>query len=236
MKKDRELDYLNRFKSLYENFPSGEILESEQPDFIVESKRGKIGIELTELFQDSHLRGYSKFQQESSSRHLFTNELIAILQNYVSFTFHIGIEFNEFKPVNKLNKTLILKKAFRATINRISNLENKQMIEISDFKILPEQINSIHIGRFDGLKESYDEMPEGGTVSDIENIHIESILEKKHKKLKKYQNCSEQWLLIREGNYYAGSFADFKITKPIDTLFDKIFILRSNYNKIIELK
>jgi len=233
---EQELYYLDRFKALYRNFPTGKISKAEQPDFIVYSKQGKIGIELTELFQDSHLKGYSEYQQKSSARHIFTNELIGILQKYVSFTFHIGIGFNAFKSVNKLNKDRVIKKAFRATINNILNLDNKQSIVVDDFRILPEEINSIHVGRFDGLEESYDEMPEGGPVSDLENIHIEEVLEKKHRKLKKYKECSEQWLLIREGNYYAGSFAEFKVTKPITTSFDKVFILRSNYNKIIELK
>ncbi|UJH90285.1 hypothetical protein LZ575_15665 [Antarcticibacterium sp. 1MA-6-2] len=236
MNSTQELYYLNRFKELYENFPPGEIIKSEQPDFIVQSNDSKIGIEITEIFQDTHLEGYSKFQKLSSDRHFFTNELISQIQNFVSFPFHMGIGFNDFKLIKRQKKDLILNKAFCATIKHILILENKQSVIIEDFDMLPEEINSIQIGRFDGLKESYDVMPEGGAVSIIENIHINNILNKKHRKLGKYQICSEQWLLIREGNYYAGSFAEIKVSEPITTLFDKLFILRSNYNKIIELK
>src|SRR6185437_8674280 len=48
-KKDIESYYLARFKELLPDFPAGAITPTEEPDFLVETPRGQLGIELTEL-------------------------------------------------------------------------------------------------------------------------------------------------------------------------------------------
>jgi len=50
MNKERENNHLKHFKSIFKNFPDGEIECQERPDFIVHSKTKIIGIELTEIF------------------------------------------------------------------------------------------------------------------------------------------------------------------------------------------
>jgi len=47
-KKKKELALLMRVKSLYTQFPRGEIEPSEQPDFLISNETTTIGIELTE--------------------------------------------------------------------------------------------------------------------------------------------------------------------------------------------
>ncbi len=51
-KKDVELHYFQRFKVLLEPFPSGSILPTEEPDFLVIGTARIIGIELTELHRE----------------------------------------------------------------------------------------------------------------------------------------------------------------------------------------
>ena len=58
----------------------------------------------------------------------------------------------------------------------------------------------------------------------------------KEKKLLTYRDCDQQWLLIREGNYYSGSFSDIEIDLPIESLFDKVFLFRTRAREIVELK
>ena len=226
---------LEQFKTCYKSFPKGEVKKSEKPDFLIQTAGKKIGIELTEIFQDSY-NGHSKYQQRFSDRKKFTEKLIPELQKFVDFTFHISIHFSDFIHLKKSKEKELLLKAFKACVNHLIQLKNMQGVLIEDFRKLPEEINSIHIGRFDGLAESYDEMPDGGAVSNMTNAHIAPIISKKEKKLKKYQVCDEHWLLIKEGNYYAGTFSDIKIDYPIITNFSKIFLFRINKSEIIELK
>lgn len=47
-KKARELEYLQRFREIFANFPEGEVVASEHPDFLIKTQSRWIGIELTE--------------------------------------------------------------------------------------------------------------------------------------------------------------------------------------------
>jgi hypothetical protein len=47
-KKRQEEIYLRRFRGNFLEFPEGTILPHEHPDFLVETSRGRVGIELTE--------------------------------------------------------------------------------------------------------------------------------------------------------------------------------------------
>lgn len=226
---------LKQFKTCYKSFPEGKIQKSEKPDFLIQTAKKKIGLELTEIFQDSH-NGYSKYQQRSSDRHKFTKKLILELQKYVDFTFHISIHFSDFIHVQKAKEKEVVMQAFKATINQLIQLKNMQGGLIENFRKLPIEIDSIRIGRFDGLDESYDEKPDGGVVSEMTNVHIEPVILKKDEKLENYQECDEYWLLIKEGNYYAGTFSDIKIDYPINSNFSKVFLFRTNKLEIIELK
>jgi len=62
MSSPQEIRVLQVFQELYASFPHGKIQESESPDFILHSIDKVIGIEVTEVFQDSH-EGKSKLQQ-----------------------------------------------------------------------------------------------------------------------------------------------------------------------------
>jgi hypothetical protein len=48
-KKEKERWDLDRFLGLLTSFRHGEVIASEGPDFLVDSERGSVGIELTEL-------------------------------------------------------------------------------------------------------------------------------------------------------------------------------------------
>ncbi len=47
-KKARERAYLERFRENLEDFPDGEVVPSERPDFLIKAGSGRIGVEVTE--------------------------------------------------------------------------------------------------------------------------------------------------------------------------------------------
>jgi hypothetical protein len=63
-----------------------------------------------------------------------------------------------------------------------------------------------------------------------------SIILKKDKLINKYQECDDYWLIIKEGNYYAGSFGEIELLLPIESRFDKVFLYRSAMSQVIQLK
>ncbi len=54
-KKARERAYLQRFRQNFADFPEGEVVSSERPDFLIKAWSRWIGIELTEYYiQEPH--------------------------------------------------------------------------------------------------------------------------------------------------------------------------------------
>ena len=210
--------------------------KQEAPDFIVDLEGSKIGVELTEIFQDSNL-GHSKLQEYSSVANSFAHELINLIQPHINYKFSLGLRLNKNIQIKKTNKLDILKKTMEICVSAMADISNHHHIELeSYYDNLPEAIEAIHICHFDGLEESFNSKPEGGTIARLTINHIDPILKKKENKLSSYLQCDKQWLLIREGNYYAGSFSDVLIESPIVSLFDKVYLFRTQNKNIIELK
>lgn len=236
IKKEREEWILNLF---FENFKDGVLVKKkshESPDFIVEFKGKIIGIEVTEIYQDSYL-GLSKLKQNSMEGAKFTQMLIDLLKPDILFTYTIGVHFNDKFPIKQANRNYVLNQLVEICLPAMKNLSNHQILELENYyNNLPCEIESVIIVRFDGIDDSIDHRPEGGIVSQLELKHLNSILTSKEKKLANYLKCDEQWLLIREGNYFSGSFSSINIDSPIESQFDKVYLLRTRTNEIIQLK
>jgi len=235
-KKQRERWVMNLFIESYKKGRISIINEQEAPDFIVSLEGREIGIELTEIFQDSHL-GISKLKQASSDGSQFTEDLIALIQPHVPFTFSIGIHFNKDLPIKKSKKKKVLKELEVICVPAMANLQDHEYLELENYyDSLPSEIEDIHIYRSDGMEESIDSRPEGGTVAPLTISHLKIALTSKESKLSSYRICDEQWLVIREGNYYSGSFSEVEIDSPVESLFDKVFLFRTKAREIIEVK
>jgi len=235
-KKEREKWIMDFFIESYKDGKLTILLQQESPDFIVSLDGKRIGIELTEVFQDSDL-GVSKLRQSSSEGSLFTEEFIKIIQPYIPFKFSIGIHFNKNHPIKKSKKHEILNQLKEICVPRMMNLQNHGHLELENYyNKLPLEITDISVFRFDGMDESYDSRPEGGIVSNLTINHLTKILLLKERKLRSYSICDEQWLLIREGNYYSGSFSDVEVNLPIETSFDRVLLFRTRKREIIILK
>lgn len=236
MKREREEFIFYKFKNCYKDFPAGEVDNEniDRPDFIIKGEK-KIGIEITEVYQDSY-RKYSKMKQKSSDRNNFSILLVDMLQRNVTFKFEVSIQFNEHEYIKKREVNTILGSLYEVIYKDFIELRNNSEIICEDFKLLPKEINSIRILRFDELDESYHNNNDGGSIGVLNNIHIESILLKKEKALLKYKKCDEQWLLISQGDGYPGYFAEIDIEISLESSFDKILLFKLVESEVIELK
>ena len=107
--------------------------------------------------------------------------------------------------------------------------------ELNAYRLLPKEIDRIRLSHFKKQTFSYYSENEGGSVSDLTDTHLLYVIREKEKKLLKYKNCDEYWLLITEGNFHAGSFDNITASKIDKTSFDRIFLLREGKNELITL-
>ena len=107
---------------------------------------------------------------------------------------------------------------------------------------IPEFLQNIQIWN-EGQEFSAVTSSRGGIIESFSEEHLHRILEKKHKSLRSYRPCSEQWLVIVSGSIppiilpeerpklllasAATNFADTDIARPIQSDFDRVYFFRS---------
>ncbi|MGN7784470.1 hypothetical protein ACTJIJ_08085 [Niabella sp. 22666] len=224
------------FIKAYRDADISAYFKTEAPDYIIKLKDLKVGLELTEIFQDSDEK-FSELQRNSSDWKTFTEGFITKLQPHIDFKFMVGIDFSRFHSIKKSEKHSVLSKLVESCVPKLKGLQNREHLDLDYYDSVPEQIDSVHFSRYDALPESMNYQPEGGTVRELTSAVLQTVIDKKDKKLRTYSPCDEYWLLIREGNYYAGSFSD-EIAEPlvITSAYDKVFLFRTRKNEIISLK
>lgn len=238
-KKQNELWILEQFKQLYKEFPMGDIEESESPDFLIHTNGEIVGIEIAEIFQDSHLSKSSKLKQREIIQGGFGNTLLELLKSKLKrkTSFMLDIEFSIHHLFTKAQVNDLINQCWIPCMEVLWNNEVGFTRIENDGENLPKEINSIFIRLSKNGYEPFYCNNQGGGVDNLRFGHLERTLKKHEEALIKYKNCDEYWLIIREGNYYAGSFGeiDMNITIPINSCFDKVFIFRTRPSSNVPL-
>ena len=240
-KSELEIIIIDSFKENYKDFPKGELLQSESPDFTIVNGDIKIGIEIAEVFQDSHASKGSKLKQIESVQKKFEESLMEAIQKHTEKHLVLGVELVSPHTIASNMIEALVKECLPSCLEFIMNNESYNTIHLSNHYYqlhhpLPDEVDEIFIMIAPDHVPSFNDQSQGGTVSNLEFRHIEPTLKRHSEALFKYKPCNEYWLLIREGNYYAGSFQDVDIPVPIQSAFDKVFLLRTRHNEVIELK
>lgn len=233
LKKTKERKIIENLKSIYPEFPQGEIEETEAPDFIIHSSKMKIGVELV-----NYIRGQNK-----TGSPLRENEKIIIsLTELAKEGFEKLSKANLVVSLHWKNDFPITRKLKTQIINKLSKLiydycpeKNGELREIS-WKILlnynlDNYLNFILISRFDELTENYWYSPKAGFIGPDE-FELQSLISLKNNKVKEYKNkCDTVWLIIfAEGLDISSTVTHKNLSKfenyNFDSHFDRVIFFR----------
>lgn len=238
-KKEEEKLYLHSFKELYNLFPDGKISDKESPDFIIESKGKKIGIELSKIFQDSKMFGIESQAVDSMSEsitklisELLLKYTIPLLDVSIIFTFHHRLNSKErLILANKIVALILLNVPAPNTFIALENdFENKEHF--------PWEVTRLRIFNFPILDKHFIHHSFGGWVQENFVEEIQDILNKKNKKLSSFRACDFYWLIIHTVSFSSGSIFEPSIATlkhSYDCAFDKLFFLDYTMRKLYEL-
>ena len=235
MKHSEEARLIEYFRELYEEFPNGLLIHGDSPDIIVDNEGYKVGIELTEIFQDAHLKK-SKLKELEAFHSKIGNSLVKRIEELFNYKIVVHLGFNDIVTSKGKKIEDIVSKCIEASRDELLNLQISKGFNCTDPFLLPASIRRIAIFRFEESFDSYYGQNEGGVVNDLTFTHIKRTMDEKHKKVKLYKDCNEYWLVIKEGNYYAGTFRRMNIMVPIESRFDRVFLLRFKNGEVIRLK
>lgn len=239
--KKKERDLLLEFKTLYSEFPNGEIDDDESPDFLISGDEGSIGIEIEEYIRGQKMgkgSGGSPIRQVENNQ----SEFLRVAQNIyqakqlepliVDFSWY-GNKHVDHKDIRLLAEYVV------GLIVAILPLNTSSQVRIGreqfDDTPLEEYLSSIFLSKPVGLKSSkwnnYGTAFWGLGIDEIENL-ISSKERKIHQHLEK---CSQVWLLIVADGEQTSSTVDFsndQFTRIFQTKFSKVFLYDRPRQKI----
>jgi hypothetical protein len=252
MTKQEEQRIMEGFRKSYSNFPDGQVTPEPPPlpDFVLTTAHGKrIGIELTEAFHRHEAK------RRSAVKDQITDQLVESLRERLTFNFTFNIFLDE-RPLKKATMKKLILQLTDICVREFGTLANDNWGEVEhiDFDLssldaiqadrilqqgyrnLPPGIGRMRIHRYDRLPYSYNSKSEGGLVPNLTLEIIQPLLTKKEGLLSQQPPLDENWLLIREGNYFTGTFDRVHIQGPISSSFRKVFLFRTTTQEVIELK
>lgn len=237
----QEKKLYERFKQTFNEFPPIEreiIDDQDKPDsIIITSDKRKIGIELTELFQDSdkNRNAGSKLKELESIQEKIGCEIVRRTNSNIRFG--LDIDFS-FKRISKSRKATIINEVCSFLEDKLTDIKENQTLSFSNYGGLPDEIHGIGITTIGKPNKSYFANSMGGVEADLSKEHLDSVLKSKHEEINNYEPCDEYWLIIKIGNFFAGSFDSLNIKDDIDSSFSKIIIhdIRDSSNHHLKVK
>jgi hypothetical protein len=240
-----ETAHFNQFLKLLNLPESFEYGKEPEPDFVIKLIDETIGIEHTRLFIPKDIKGDDPINHQVSAKRILTKaEQLFKLKHTEKLTvtvrFHrsygLGTKQRMLtgKDVGKLSKFL----CDFVSLN-IPEYGTRRAFEQFDMQVgkqvLPDEIDYLSIyHKFNCWTQS-----EGGVVPDVRSDALYNRVASKDTKPQNYKTAyNEIWLLIVEDQWNMTTYFDFSYAEVIevDSMFNKVFILRSGNDMIIECK
>ena len=240
MKKELERWQLERFKRTCHTFPQGDIINSEEPDFLIKSSPVTVGIELTQLYRsDSDTK--LPLQATENLRKQIVDRAQGLYNEGGGPPLWVTVCFS---LVSQLRKSLVPELAARiAHLVAATHVCIDDRIELeAEWHLLnfPDEIDSIHIRRLPILTEGFWNTWSSGWVPTYNPDQLQKIIESKEKRIPSYRGrCNLVWLVIVVGGFAISStvnFANSVYNHSYTSGFDRVFVFENAGEKSFELK
>ncbi|RZK68207.1 MAG: hypothetical protein EOO85_24735 [Pedobacter sp.] len=236
-----EEKHLKQFLSLLSISNDAARCEPPQPDFVIHSKGGVIGIEHTRLLLDNEHNNLMKHYVSTdrimaNAEAMFrakSEEKLTVCTHFRS-SYGLNVDFSMLtgKDVKKLS-SFIFNFVSREYPSYGGYVSFQQFDMHRGVQVLPNSINRISIyNKYNCWSAS-----QGGVVPDIRSRELAHSIKEKDLKIDNYADIyDEVWLLLVENQWDLTSYFDFSNEGDISVLsrFSRVFILRAGNDEILE--
>jgi hypothetical protein len=240
-KKMLERYFLDVFKKLLPDFPEGEIMESEKPDFLINTAKDRVGIELARIFQEQSESGSSLREEEENIRNII-NKACIIYERQRLHPLYVNITFNRIRSKQKDHLNQLAHEIAKFVMTHIPPVNDPCFIRNSEqFRsILSDEIDSVAIGRFNSLSKNSWGTTEAGFIPENIVTHLQQLINRKNKNIESYHlKCDKCWLLVvAESARISSSFTPSETVKTNEyySLFERTFYVDVALDNYFELK
>jgi hypothetical protein len=243
LRKARERAYLERFRENFADFPEGEVVSFEHPDFLVKAKPRWIGIELTEYHVQEPDKG-----RGSPMRALEGTEdkvLRTASEQYQSKGLSPVVVSVLWHPHQALDRRRIPELAAD-----VANLVQEHLPETGHSvtirgrlhaarRSLPQEVASLTVVCLKSISKNSWTSVRGAFVPTLTPPELQQIMWNKEAKVPSYrQQCREVWLLIVARGFEPSTHVD--IGSEVESYryesgFDRVFFLHHANEYVAEL-
>ena len=242
-KKQTETDHLMRFKENLAGFPEGDIVPSESPDFTVEARSRRIGIEIVGLFRDeldsgglprrARERLQDKLLWEATRLYEAKDEAMPFVE--------VGVHWSSHVPVTKSRLQEVAAVLADLVATNLPDLGGHVRIGYPHpaWKSLPREVDHLFVSRPASLPENAWGSSRGDTVPTLTSDDLQEAIDRKEGKLPSYRRgCSEVWLLVVSDGLAPSNH--FELAPEVEsalfsTDFDRVFYLHYSKGFVLEL-
>ena len=233
LQKAREWAYLQRFRENLADFPEGEVVPSEHPDFLIMAQPRWIGIEITEYHvgePDEH-RGSSMRAQEGTEDKVLRRAseqhrskglppvVVSLLWN----------PHQALSPRRKQELAAVLADLVQEHLPETGHSVHIHRRRHPAGRSLPQEVASLTVVRRRSISRNLWTSVRGAFVPTLTPPELQQIMWNKEAKVLSYrQQSREVWLLVVARSFEPSTHIDFGSEVEVhefETIFDRVFFL-----------
>lgn len=228
-----ESHYLYAFKKHFSEFPSGEILAGEEPDFVVDDPNSgrSCGIEVAN-FYISDGSDFKSEQRQKAARVRLLRKIEKDYSTVASQPYVFYIDFDPRMPIlDDLNRHKEIVHAIRNLVSSKTKVSlYRPFVQFPEIRHIYAELKSGSVSEWN-LNQVYE-------VPLVDWSRVSTIIEGKSNKVKSYQPCDRYWLLLvieswdpAQDQVFPNNVSQNLVISP----FERVFIYKTVTNEVVEL-
>jgi hypothetical protein len=230
-KEELEIGYLEGFLENCPMPPTGVPRKSENPDFLVETPEGTLGIELTRIFMPG-LLGWSTFREQEALRRRVADEAKRLYDATSLPAVHVSLFFNEQFPIAKRDVGPLSRMLADLAVRNLPEPESRREEEYNwlNRSYFSEQLIAVSCYRYSSMETSTWSTPAAAFLPKLSPAELQAELDRKADKLNLYRKkCLRVWLAVctyGEGLSSIVELSEDAIPHRYQCEFDRAFFFR----------
>jgi hypothetical protein len=227
-KDELESIYLNGFAKAIQDFPVGRLVKSENPDFLVHSAPGTIGVELTRVFRKP-AEDESPLREQESLRERVAELAKVRYSESGRPPVHVSIFFNDQVALRRQDVELLAGQLVSLTMRLMPNSGERREEEYNwiNRDYFPEPLSLVRVHRAEQLRKSIWSTPSAEYLTQLSFSDIQSLIATKDARVPDYlKQCDRVWLVLctcGEGLSSYVEFAEDAVQGVYQARFERVF-------------
>ena len=243
LQKARERAYLERFRENFAEFPEGEVVSSESPDFLVKSRPRWIGIELIEYHVQEPDEGWgSPMRAQEGTEDKVLRSASRLYQSKDVPPVVVSVLWNPHRAFSRRRIQELAAVLADLVQEHLPELGHRVAIcyrRHPAWRSLPQEVESLTVDRQINFSENAWTSVRGASVPTLTPPQLQKKIRNKEAKVSTYRRkCREVWLLIVARGFEPSTHVDIGSeveSYQYESGFDRVFFLHHANEYVAEL-